>query len=451
MSQGRRNDQAVYGRLIKRCPRYRFPDRWESLRADAQCRTCPPDTEALLARLQDEFRPKALTSSGVARGPSAELQLTAALRSGRPIISLRHRRDADPYEIITGRGAVTEKSIPALAVLRDARTRALFKRSEGRLFVAFDVHNAIWLRTLGLPAATATGLLQADRHQIQELAEKFGWGWAPSFPSPEELSLGDDVDEDDDVDTPMPDEAEAAEVKGQEEQGSPQDVCVADGPGPSLELVLVGWRPFSCTLTEPKRLGDVVSCLLDLEQRRGLDLSTVGVWRPTEDELEDVESCIHHGEVQQARQLLLQSAEDYRYALHDWDDQPWLPKEPTSDYLAARRHLRQTQRRHARGQATDDEIRQASEEFEDAVHVHLLDPLIEQGMSNSEPRERNLAVALADVCRQLHGLSPTLSQYVPQRAGSLVAGASGAIEPSTHKMWMDLLGKAQSLCRELRR
>src|SRR5436190_1393598 len=126
----------IYQTVLDHCGAYRTMGEWSGFCADVDCKVTTDCSSALLSDLIEHFAVSDLTESGVAEGLPDGLVLTPVLGNGaRPIVALRESPTSTPYDLLTSDGLISKRGLPAIAILKDYRTRQLLKQN-GRVFVA---------------------------------------------------------------------------------------------------------------------------------------------------------------------------------------------------------------------------------------------------------------------------------------------------------------------------
>lgn len=172
---------AIYDCVIADCSPYEFSGWWSRLRADAAAYRGPTDSAALLERLQRAFPLDTLQRSGVVRlGPSGAPELDPELHGpDSALLALRAAGSNAVLDLMTSRGCIARRSLPAIAILRDARTAQLLQHRSRPLCVSFSLPDVVLLRALGVPATLGTGLERLRRAGLKAFCRIFDLGRGP--------------------------------------------------------------------------------------------------------------------------------------------------------------------------------------------------------------------------------------------------------------------------------
>ncbi len=320
-----------------------------------------PDVDRVMTQLRREWNESDLIQSGLLRRRNGNVTIARRLPSEGLLFALRSAKTEWPYEIVGDRGNLTYRGLPLLCALDDYRIQKQLEISHGSLFVTTELWDAAILRALGLPATTSAGLVGASVSQLEELSERFGWQ----------------------IDTPDDDGADQL-------------------PEAQLRLVVVGWNIRSMEETKPQQLSDLVQELLSVERSMNYDLQDVGIWAPSRTDLDRVNFFIERKEYDRVRDIFISSTSDSCHSLAAFSDAP----AEASDFVESLQLLRSV----SSGKVSSHSLEMALKLFESAVHREVVEPLLRQSLSKSDPYRRALTVMAADISRMFCELMPvTLS------------------------------------------
>src|SRR5439155_940334 len=149
----------VYEQLIAGCPVLSFPERWNFVPPNADCRGAVSDPPGTLAALRADWGTPALEAAGVIqRLPDGELRLHPGLCDPRAVIvALRPSPAMPPFELLTAAGCLSGRTLPLLASLRDSVTEWGRKKIH-TVFAVSQIEDVALLRALGVPATLSSGL-----------------------------------------------------------------------------------------------------------------------------------------------------------------------------------------------------------------------------------------------------------------------------------------------------
>jgi len=181
-------------------------------------------------------------------------------RPGTPLVALRREPTAAPFDIVGDWGTLRGDTLPVLAALGDGETLHALADLNGSLLVAPDIDDMIILRSLGLPATTASGLTNLNAEQLRRMQTAFGWkpcchrNLPPSVVPDRPPTPTDGESQDDDGET----EPEAAA------DGPSLETLVCALGAAHPELILVGFQLGQLSVEPPPGLAQVVESLASL-------------------------------------------------------------------------------------------------------------------------------------------------------------------------------------------
>jgi hypothetical protein len=163
--------------IIEHCERYTFQDDCRFLGSTARALHTPRDSDVLLATLVERFPANELEATGIVQLDSdGQLVLAPQLSTKEGVlVPLFAAPDKAPYEVVTPAGCLVGRTHPALAGLRDYRTRKLITAVGNRLFAVFTIHDLACWGALSLPAVLASGLTEIRGNQLRSLRQELGW------------------------------------------------------------------------------------------------------------------------------------------------------------------------------------------------------------------------------------------------------------------------------------
>lgn len=185
----------IYQALYSMCPQYVLAPPWDVRQVDADVRSCPADSVAVLDALARQYSRADLLGAGVAQqGPGESLAPAIGLEAGRPLIFLRRQQGENPFEVLTPQGYLSRRSLSLGVALDDHWTARALAESGVELLVTFCVEDVAVFRALGLGATLATGLETLRGPELLNVCSRFGWkhrGVASDGPGPGRPAAGD--------------------------------------------------------------------------------------------------------------------------------------------------------------------------------------------------------------------------------------------------------------------
>jgi len=185
-------------------------------------------------------------------------------------------------------------------------------------------------------------------------------------------------------------------------------------------FILVGWSPADWTFVEPAGYEPVATHLLGVEKFLHLPIFKVWTWRPTEKEVEALPFCARYGNFEDVKKNLLCD-------LHRSFKRLKLPTRPAAPPL--HETLSRFLKLIATSEQLDGSVYGAARELLKSIHVHLVEPSIDQqdsGWKGLEGLERTAAVLLA-----CDGLEQLINRQVRRmRRGQ---GALGLDDPESER------------------
>lgn len=278
----------IYARLLQHCPPYVQEGPFAGL-ASPQAFATVADGAAALAALRDEFPQEALVEARVAApAPDGTLAINPALTApGGALLAFVAADDA-PYEICTAQGCLSQTTLPVLAARRDLVTQTAAAAWEDVFCVAFSMHDVIALRTLGVPAALATGLAELGRKRLRQVAAQFGWQRVSGAPE----SWFEEVEQ-----------SAVGNSKGARRSAPAPESEPAD-PWP---MTLVNWSPAALQPETPEGLEAVWAHFRAIDDYLSFRLDDVYVWRPSSSEVKAIRFSLHYGSPKDVRSAVKES------------------------------------------------------------------------------------------------------------------------------------------------
>ncbi len=366
---------AIYSTVLDTCDPVELPSPWAFL--DDQLDVVGPiaDSEDLLDQLLDQYESEALTSAGVAVETDEDIELHDSL-SSELFLPLRHQIDQECFEIVTSEGCLSGRSIPALSVSRDEQTCADSVSQDSRLFVTGSLWETGILRSLGLPAVTASGLTTADLQQIEQICRRFGLTANP-FSSTSQVG-----------ESASPLLRYAANLR--EVQGNNQ---------PCSRLILVAWSVLQCTQELPPRIDEVMQHFAHVSINLHRELSHVQVWQPPVADLSQLVWALELESRELVRAALLRSIANSTSSLADLVAELAPDPADSMDYQEACQNLLKELRGAIPGEEQGAEMQAARVQLAKVVDRKLIQPLLDEAEQSADPGNRVLKMQMAELSR----------------------------------------------------
>jgi hypothetical protein len=355
----------VYADFLQQCRPARPPHPWGRFMKNADLWAPPQKIGPLVAALREKHSGKTLLRSGVVAGDGHGKPTIGPLffQLFTCILPLRALPEANPFDLLTGEGAISGR-LPLYAAVQDHLVeKGITKR--GFYCVAFSLRDVVSLRAVGIPAVPANGLERMHRKAFQEFCGTLGLT-GPSHP-PQAA-------------TPHPPHQAAA---------SPPRV------------ILVGWRPSGLSRAWPENLGQVLHNVLTIGKCLDVDLSTVLVWRPTAEEVRQIAICLWNGRRKDVVKAILRSINQSGKPLAAAASEAG----SIDDFLEARAALRESLLRPA---SNPDYRRRRLHDYQQAVDRCFVQPILARAAQQHDPDDRSRLAGLAAANRLLH---PSIELY----------------------------------------
>jgi hypothetical protein len=154
----------------------KLPGRWRSITCNPSFFDLEGEPATLLQRLQAEFGPDDLIQARVAVvDDKNNVSLSPSLAKDRRFIAaLRRAVDQKPFDLLAGTGSSVAGRWPWNAAISDFHLREMLKRFRRQLFIVTTPQDLAVLMSLGLPAATASGLKTLKREWLEHFGKRLG-------------------------------------------------------------------------------------------------------------------------------------------------------------------------------------------------------------------------------------------------------------------------------------
>jgi hypothetical protein len=232
---------------------------------------------------------------------------------------LRHS-SGELGDLITERGCVLTRIPPLFEILADTLTFDALGTSPRRVLLTEKLDDAVLLRSLGRAAAPVAGLSDLGQKELELLARYFG---VERELSERELEEADKREESDHGKESAVEPGDPSKPGGHPrgEGDLPDDISIEESDTcylvpcsdvgterrDPLELTLVQWSPSALTTAQPEAMKNAVRYLQELAEYRGVDVSVVMEWVPTDRDIAAIRFGLQRGESGWAKDALLDS------------------------------------------------------------------------------------------------------------------------------------------------
>ena len=313
-----------------------------------------PGAAALEGLLDGDVPGDAWLASGVFENVETRTVAASLAEPGAPLIALRGEAKGAVTDILTQRGCLSGK-LPALAMLADVSTRKLLKATSHRVYFTFHIDDLITLRSWGIAAVPATGLEALSPDDWRKLSRRLG--------------LCDSNDA----------------------SASSSESMRRYFPKNQLDIVFVGWSPARLDRAEPVALGSVGRFWSQLENVLGVDLGSVGLWRPDESDADRLAFLQKFGEPQMLSATVFAQMDDLPALTGSF---PCVPKkvEPVLTLQKAQELLIGAM---TNPKATPAQIGAAQAAFHVALDREVIQSLVDDANRTALPQDRTIKFLLA--------------------------------------------------------
>jgi hypothetical protein len=238
----------------------RLPGLWEHQTCDPSFFDLLGEPAELLAALQKEFRPGALTKAGITgRDSKGTITLSGLGPTRKYIAALRRAPDAKPFDLMAGEQGSVAGHWAWHAAMVDYQVEAQLSDYGRQLLIAASAEDVAVLRSSGFPVAPAHGLtgFRGKLLNVFRSVLKLHPGEANS------RSVG----------------AAARDVRD-------------DQP---YAMILVNWSPAQLDLTDIPQILDVRNFLRDVRRFCPMQMDDFTIWKPSPASLERIHFCVEHG------------------------------------------------------------------------------------------------------------------------------------------------------------
>ncbi len=424
---------AIYGEVVSACEPFRPEGPWGRFQ-DPGAYCCPADPDQLLASLCQKFRAEDLVRSGVAgvagvagEAGDAIFLAPALLEAGNALIALRTEVDQRPFEILTPEGCLSGR-LPAVAALDDVIALREGQLNEPHLHVVFGFEQVLACRSVGLPAALATGLADVSRSAIRELFQRL-------YPS-------DAFDEEEDAfDKAAWDDEDGRTIDADDEASEHLSV----NSGDDWLVKLHGWSLFDVEARLEAEIELIRTHFAKIENYLNRSLRDARVVFTSAKAREALEFALQHGGRCDVRRALLEMASSSEALI----PRPVGMKkvfQPPGSFSGATSQLFEANR--LQSDATVQ--KRAWDNYDETLEREVLSPLREEGAAEADPVVRSLKLGFAAQASLLH----RQQAFVASKVGTPSPNHSGEPRPGISIQDVEVISKLTqglvSFAKELR-
>ncbi|WP_437191591.1 hypothetical protein [Planctomicrobium sp. SH527] len=351
--------------IMNRSPSFIPGGKWQFLPSVAGVRTLPFADPAVLEELKQEFSLEQLEAARVLVKSSTRLELNPVLAGdGTQGVFLRRAKDDAPFDIINQSGSLSNHAPPSFSCILDYFTKSVCDETKS-ILVASSSEDLAVLRALQLPCTAAAGLANVNGDQLRCL-----FADAPVF-----------------------------------ENCTPRQVPKLPVVIENCCLVLTSWNIAELKNEQPGLVASIVNRMLKAEEAFGLDTSNrLKIWRPSETEFRRICAAAELQDRTSVRNLIRQSMSYSSCSARCVVEETAL-RNPMN-YSAAREELLKTIAQTRKLGLQSSDIAKKLESFNRSFDASVVTAIIQDAMSATDPVERSLLLAAAELMGYWHKSSP---------------------------------------------
>jgi hypothetical protein len=379
----------IYDFIVRQGTPSKLPGPWKVFKCNPAFFNLEVAPATLLRRLQSKFASDDLKRAGVTKvsGKPTTVLSPPLVDNRSLIVAIRPEAGQKPRALsFAGMDTTLEGRWALDAALADYQVRALLESFGRQLLIVSSAEDLAVLRSMGLPAAPASGLECVGGQRLELLRKRLG------------LQAPDN------------------EHAGRERAPGPQS-ATHKAPIEPIALILVNWSPSRLDLDDVPLILQIRDRLRRLEELCGLEFPDFTIWKPTAKHLERLRFCIANRTRSYIYTALYASLEESCQTL---ERSALGPRPEPETLVEAVRELNVYPRT-----ASFDALTSRSWDLaERLLQREVIEPLLKQAEETTDPLERSLCVQLAGLSGTLH----TLMLRLATGAASL-GGATGPNGP----------------------
>lgn len=387
------------------CRPYQLPEPWQCCVADPNSRLGPADPAAAFAALQVNHQAKKLVAAGIARlGPTGQLELHPFLAEPNVGLVLLHdTKTGNLCNLMTEQGCVFGDRVPVFEVLGDRRTFEMLDGAEQAMFATDTIHDAILLRSFGLPAAPVVGLDRLNQQAVDLLCQYYGTEQEMSERESEEQYLATMNQSDHGHESAVNPQDPLQRRRGGAARATPaMPPYIVPGSGnvgpdkeDGIRLTLVRWTIHAMSKTDAPSMQRTIDELMTLAKHRRLELNEISNWTPTDQNFESLRFALDRREPDWIKSALLdcsfEGISNIEYA-----KTKTIAVAPPTSLAAAVDHL-QGMMLKSPDEKSRQRLKEALNNYHRVVGQQVTVPLLRQAEAAGEPLERAMQLQFAQL------------------------------------------------------
>ena len=240
--------QEIYEALVGLCSTFTLPGPWHSIACDPAFFCLPNDNAAVLAELRQQFADADLIKSGIVKTDETNSLIwhPDLVVEGAPIWAIRPSRDEKPVGLIAQMRTIGKTTWALVWAFEDHRQNERIAAAGNQVVVAYSMADLAILQSLGIAAVPGGNWNRFTKGQLSYLYKKL----RITSQTPQANMYGDE---------------------GSDSAGSE-----------STSLILANWSLATFDPSDIVAATTSWSHLVELDRNLKLDLSTFGLWKPSE-------------------------------------------------------------------------------------------------------------------------------------------------------------------------
>lgn len=371
----------IYERLFEQCEPFTWRRPWDFLRPPADFRVLPADMAGAVAALRAAFTDDELRAAGVLDTKSETGQgLDPLFVATAPTVYFVRGPTQNICGIVSDLSCLPKYALPLQQELRGAPWMPTAGAPPADVLGVFTVADLAILRALNVPAVPAHVLHKLSRAGLELLQGLL----VPPTPAASASSLVTHPTRGDHAATPPP----------------PATIS-------PINLALVAGSLREANAVIPPALTSTACRLSHAERFLGSDFSPLTVWWPSPDELTELTFFAALQDCDLLRSFVTRPREElFRLDAFIAPAGPVRTPDPIDEYCKTSRILAGVEDTSGRMGRTPTDFATVAERYEGAVETLLVEPQMRAALHSSDPGERILGTQVAQVARQLAGITP---------------------------------------------
>ena len=403
--------------LFDQCPPFSFAGPWAFLPADHLCRGSLRDPAKNLDLLVGNYSPDTLQKANLVE-PTEHHGWRLRAELCNPVGGLIGLRGSPTHPIeslMTCRGCLPQRLDPWAVAAKDLTIREAIEETK-LLLVTFSFGDAMLLRTLELPAVLGLGFQNLGLGFLQATNELRGSeDYLPHLPaakaSAEAAKTG----------TAASATGPTSSVAAQADETKTKGEFAPAVPGSSnIGLVLVGWSPYRLSFPFDAQLRRIANHFSSVRRHMGMTFPGISVWHVSVAAIENLKFRLKWQDPEIITDFLFASLNDLqdleKFAGPDVSLSPPVGSAFT-DLLTAQDNLMRELTNDGSPANRSHRIQAADAIYQQLVQSVLILPLQERALSEADPVASVVGMEMAEICRVLHRMRPSLRTLGDNRIG----------------------------------